>query len=178
MPHGAFLFASGCFELSVQSGEVSVRGGTITKEHGPVMFASSKASMFCRLAVPVRGVTVPLVVAQAHLATACFTLTALAPGCHVSQEPQQDPAMEELDTVEDWHQVLPSILASCLQLPAPRTRCMCGSKLLLLLRQRVPSRNHSERSSLPTAHGKRCLRLCRSSMISQQSHAPGTRQRT
>lgn len=113
MPHGALLCTSGCFELSVQSGAVSVRGGTITKEHGPVLFASSTTSTFCRLAVPVRDVSVPLVMAQAHLATASFTLTALVPECQVTQASEINPLMAELDTVEEWDQVLPWILISC-----------------------------------------------------------------
>lgn len=71
------------------------------------MFATSKSTLFCRLAVPVKDVSVPLVMAQAHLGTASFTLTALVPGCQVTQEVSDlDALMEELDTVEEWDQVL------------------------------------------------------------------------
>lgn len=101
------LFASGCFELRVQTGAVSVRGATITSEDGSVQFASSKPSNACRLQVAISQGHSPLVLALDHLAAASFTLQGLVTGCWVTNEESNlDERVEELDGAEEWHQVL------------------------------------------------------------------------
>lgn len=52
-------------------------------------------------------VSVPLVMAKAHLASASFTLTPLIPDCQVTNEvPEMGMLTEELDSVDAWEQVL------------------------------------------------------------------------
>lgn len=113
MPHSAVILAAGCFSLQVLSGAVAVRGAVITKTHGDVTVASSKSATCFRMAVPVRDVSVPLVIAKNRLAAASFTLTPLVADCRVIQKPAATETLaEELDCVAAWEQVWDSVNGS------------------------------------------------------------------
>eukprot|EP00892_Ulva_mutabilis_P006306 jgi/Ulvmu1/4047/UM019_0024.1 len=128
MPHGVVLLAAGCFSLRVKSGAVLVRGAAINKADGTVTVASSKPTTCFRIAVPVRDVRVPLVMAKAHLASASFTLEPLVADCQVMPDASEMGILtEEIDSVEAWEQVLHDMTTDSAS--TPNWACViCGPK--------------------------------------------------